>query len=70
MKATVIEVTEKQIYLQIDDQLRFKARYETSGNPVSPHRTDTVDFDFHHANVPAIVIHSVLPPAKHGFLIG
>jgi hypothetical protein len=70
MKATVIEVTENQIYLQIDDQLRFKARYETGGSPVSPHRTDTVDFDFHNANVPAIVIHSVLPPMKPGFLIG
>lgn len=69
MKAKVIEITDSQIYLQIGDQLRFKARYEKHGEPESPHKTDTVDFDFHQASFPAIVINSVLPPASTGKLI-
>jgi len=62
MKATVIEVAENLIYLQIGDQLRFKAPFETDTEPVFPRRTDTVDFDFRHAQMPVVIIHSVFQP--------
>ncbi|MBI5266534.1 MAG: hypothetical protein HY851_04795 [candidate division Zixibacteria bacterium] len=70
MKATVIEVSDTQIYLQVGDQLRFKAHYETDGRPRLPHRADTVDFDFHRADIPAVVIHTVVPQSRRGFVIG
>ena len=63
MRATVIEVAENLIYLQIGDQLRFKAPFETDHKPVFPRRTDTVDFDFQHAHMPVVIIHSVFQPS-------
>jgi len=46
MRARIIDVNEKLIYLQVDQQLRFKTPYVAVNGDRLPSRKDDVDFDF------------------------
>ena len=61
MKATVLEIKGDLIYLQVGDQLRFKARFESPDPKASPHKADTVEFEFDPTVNPNVVIRGVTP---------
>ena len=70
MRATVLDVSNDLIYLQVGDQLRFKAHFATDNRNPSPHKADTVDFDFDRAVDPAVVIRSVVTSPHQYFRLG
>ena len=70
MRATVLDVSNDQIYLQVGDQLRFKAHFATDNRKSTPHKADTVDFDFDRAVDPVVVIRSVVTPPHQYFQLG
>lgn len=61
MRARVIEVDEKQIYLEVDRQVRFKTPYITSRIGLDPTDSDDVEFRFGKGFVtPTIIIDDVI----------
>ena len=70
MRATVLDVTNDLIYLQVGDQLRFKAHFESNDREALPHKADTVDFDFDQAVDTAVVIRSVVTLPHQYFRLG
>jgi len=46
MRARVLEVSEEQIYLEVDEQLRFKIPYVLNRQERKPTSDDDVEFRF------------------------
>lgn len=61
MQARIIDLTESLIYLEIDEQLRFKSRYVAGSHIDQLSVHDRVDFNFGNTEgQPCVVIRSVL----------
>ncbi|MEW6050965.1 MAG: hypothetical protein AB1644_07895 [Candidatus Zixiibacteriota bacterium] len=56
MRARIIEVNDKQIYLQVDEQLRFKTPYVSADGDKRLSRKDDIDFDFTQKDGRAFVV--------------
>ncbi len=65
MYAKVIDVDDTQIYLEIDRQLRFRARYILRSSNIGIEKMSRVDFDFlPDSGHSCIVIRSIKSPAS------
>ena len=65
MFAKVIDVDDKQIYLEIDRQLRFRARYILRSSNIGIQKMSRVDFDFlPGSGNSCIVIRSIKSPSS------
>jgi hypothetical protein len=61
MRARVIEISDQQIYLEVDKQLRFRSEYKVGARDRSISRDDSVDFVIEcSSGHPRVVIESVV----------
>jgi len=61
MRARVIEVSENQIYLEVDQQVRFRTPYITSRTGLIPENTHDVEFHFGRGLIrPTVIIDDVI----------
>ena len=59
MRARVLEIDDRQVYLEIDSQLRFRSRYVRFPSAPIPAAEDIVEFHFTEAGTRLIVIEQV-----------
>jgi hypothetical protein len=63
MQATVIDISEQSIYLEIDRQLRFESKYVSTQPMTAIMKSSKVNFDFSRADgVPVVVVSGVEVP--------
>ena len=66
MQATVLDVTEQSIYLEVDRQLRFESRYISATLGGAIVKSSRVNFDLTSDNgAPLVVVNGVDVPIKH-----
>lgn len=59
MHATVIDVKDDEIYLQVGNELRFRAHYIASHSSMSIYPSALIDFDVEPGANPAVIIRKV-----------
>lgn len=65
MRARVIDINERLVYLQVDQQLRFKTPYLAIEPGGQLQRKDDVDFDFtEHDGRACVVIKNIVHPTR------
>ena len=63
MLARVLEISDQNIYLEIDSQLRFRSKYILPEMDTPPKELSQVDFDFtHQGNTFYVIIRTINPP--------
>ena len=61
MTARVIDISDRTIYLEIEDQLRFRSSYQLESNEQRLEPNDRIDFEFLAGNpFPSILIGGIL----------
>jgi hypothetical protein len=65
MRARVIDITERQIYLEVDKQLRFRSEYKAGAANRLIARDDSVDFVIAcSSGHPCVIIERVVFPHR------
>lgn len=59
MNATVIDIKGDEVYLQVGDELRFRAHYIASQSSMSIYPSALIDFDLEPGTSPAVIIRRV-----------
>ncbi len=64
MQATVIDISDQSIYLEIDRQLRFESRYISASPMARITRSSKISFELlHNDGVPTVVVYGVELPS-------